>query len=59
LNKNELGGAIQKDLNNDKANVTKDIEGLRYKYNSYPTPEQLKEFNLEATVVILQYIIGI
>lgn len=44
LNKNELGGAIQQDLNKVKANIIQIIEGLNIQFNSYPTPDQLKDW---------------
>ncbi len=44
LNANELSGVQQNDLNKIKSNILQIVEGLNAAYNTYPTPEQLKEF---------------
>ena len=47
INKNELGGAIQKDMDKMKMQLRQVIEFFNLQYNTYPTPSQLKE-NLES-----------
>ena len=44
LNKGELGGALQTDLNKQRAILIQAIETLNLMHNRYPTPEVLKEF---------------
>lgn len=43
LNKNELGGAIQIDMDKMKFQLKQIIEFFNVQYNTYPTPDQLKE----------------
>jgi hypothetical protein len=44
LNKNELGGAIQNDFNAIKSHIIQVIGLFNLQYNTYPTPDQLKEY---------------
>src|SRR4030042_2647 len=44
LNSNELGGQMQNDLNKVKSTLLQVIEGLNVQHNTYPTPDQLREF---------------
>jgi integrase len=44
LNKNELGGAIQTDLDAIKSHIIQVIGLFNLQYNTYPTPDQLKEY---------------
>lgn len=43
INENNYGGSIQQDLDKTKGILFSTINGLSLIYNSYPTPDQLKE----------------
>lgn len=59
INENNLGGSIQADLDNIKANILNVINGLSVKFNSYPTPNQLKEiFDAAETFQPMSYFVN-